>query len=111
MAILFKLGGSIFILPDDGAPIPPKSAVIEQDAPTLNLTIEDFEDIISPEGTKIGSRRIQPTASIAPITPPVNTGIMQVASTPLLQTGLTPTEQALLSPEEQSIRLKQRGMA
>ncbi len=112
MAILFKLGGSIFILPDDGAPIPPKSAVIEQDAPTLNLTIEDFEDIISPEGTKIGVRKVlEPTASVAPITPPINTGIMQVASTPLSQTGLTPTEQALLSPEEQSIRLKQRGMA
>ena len=112
MAILFKLGGSIFILPDDGAPIPPKSAVIEQDAPTSNLTIEDFEDIISPEGTKIGVRKVlEPTASVAPITPPINTGIMQVASTPLSQTGLTQTEQALLSPEEQSIRLRQRGMA
>jgi hypothetical protein len=111
MAILAKLGGSIFILPDDGAPIPPKSAVIEQDAPTSNLTIEDFEDIISPEGTKIGVRKvIEPTASVAPITPPINTGIMQV-NTPLSQTGLTQTEQALLSPEEQSIRLRQRGMA
>ena len=111
MAILAKLGGSIFILPDDGAPIPPKSAVIEQDAPTSNLTIEDFEDIISPEGTKIGVRKvIEPTASVAPITPPINTGIMQV-NIPLSQTGLTSTEQALLSPEEQSIRLRQRGMA
>ena len=112
MAILFKLGGSIFILPDDGAPIPPKSAVIEQDAPTPSVTTKDFEDIISPEGTKIGVRKVlEPTASVAPITPPINTGIMQVASTPLSQTGLTPTEQALLSPEEQSIRLRQRGMA
>ena len=111
-AILAKLGGSIFILPDDGAPIPPKSAVIEQDAPTPSVTTKDFEDIISPEGTKIGVRKvIEPIASVAPITPPVNTGIMQVASTPLSQTGLTSTEQALLSPEEQSIRLRQRGMA
>ena len=108
--ILAKLGGSIFLVQDDRPTPPPKEAIIE-DAPKPTVTAEDFEDIMSPEGTVIGSRRIQPTASVAPITPPVNTGIMQVASTPLSQTGLPPTEQALLSPEEQSIRLRQRGMA
>jgi hypothetical protein len=108
--ILAKLGGSIFLVQDDRPTPPPKEAIIE-DAPKPTVTAEDFEDIMSPEGTVIGSRRIQPTASVAPITPPINTGIMQVASTPLSQTGLTSTEQALLSPEEQSIRLRQRGMA
>ena len=106
--ILAKLGGSIFMVQDDRPTPPPKEAIIEQETPDLSML---FEDIVSPEGTVIGSRRIEPTASIAPITPPINTGIMQVASTPLSQTGLTPTEQALLSPEEQSIRLRQRGMA
>ena len=106
--ILAKLGGSIFMVQDDRPTPPPKEAIIEQETPDLSML---FEDIVSPKGTVIGSRRIEPTASIAPITPPINTGIMQVASTPLSQTGLTPTEQALLSPEEQSIRLRQRGMA
>ena len=45
----------------------------------------------------------QPTNQTVASAPPVNTGIMQVASTPLSQTGLTSTEQALLSPEEQVI--------
>ena len=82
MAILAKLGGSIFILPDDGAPIPPKSAVIEQDAPTSNLTIDDFEEIVSPEGTVVGSRRVSslPTTPTTLSTPPVNAGILQVAN-------------------------------
>ena len=93
---------------DDRPTPPPKEAIIEQETPDVNML---FEDIVNPEGTVIGSRRVEPTASVAPITPPINTGIMQVASTPLSQTGLTSTEQALLSPEEQSIRLRQRGMA
>ena len=105
--ILAKLGGRIFMVQDDRPTPPPKEAIIEQETPDVSML---FEDIVNPEGTVIGSRRIQPTASVAPITPPINTGIMQV-NTPLSQTGLTPTEQALLSPEEQSIRLRQRGMA
>ena len=92
---------------DDRPTPPPKEAIIEQETPDFSML---FEDIVNPEGTVIGSRRVQPTASVAPITPSVNTGIMQV-NTPLSQTGLTQTEQALLSPEEQSIRLRQRGMA
>ena len=105
--ILAKLGGSIFLVQDDRPTPPPKEAIIEQETPDLSML---FEDIVNPEGTVIGSRRIEPTASVAPITPPIDTGIMQV-NTPLSQTGLTQTEQALLSPEEQSIRLRQRGMA
>jgi len=94
----------------DDLPTPPsKEAIIEEEVPIPDVS-NMFEDIVSPEGTVIGSRRVQPTASMAPITPPINTGIMQV-NTPLSQTGLTQTEQALLSPEEQSIRLRQRGMA
>ena len=107
--ILAKLGGSIFMVQDDRPTPPPKEAIIEQETPDVSML---FEDIVNPEGTVIGSRRVlEPTASIIPVTPPINTGIMQVASTPLSQTGLTSTEQALLSPEEQSIRLRQRGMA
>ena len=107
--ILAKLGGSIFMVQDDRPTPPPKEAIIEQETPDVSML---FEDIVNPEGTVIGSRRVlEPTASIIPVTPPINTGIMQVASTPLSQTGLTQTEQALLSPEEQSIRLRQRGMA
>ena len=105
--ILAKLGGSIFMVQDDRPTPPPKEAIIEQETPDVSML---FEDIVNPEGTVIGSRRIEPTASVAPITPPIDTGIMQV-NTPLSQTGLTQTEQALLSPEEQSIRLRQRGMA
>ena len=107
--ILAKLGGSIFMVQDDLPTPPSKEAIIEQEVPIPDVS-NMFEDIVSPEGTVIGSRRIQPTASVAPITPPINTGIMQV-NIPLSQTGLTQTEQALLSPEEQSIRLRQRGMA
>ena len=93
---------------DDLPTPPPKEAIIEQETPDVSML---FEDIISPEGIVVGSRRVEPTASIIPVTPPVNTGIMKVADTSLSQTGLTQTEQALLSPEEQSIRLRQRGMA
>jgi len=107
--ILSKLGGSMFLVQDDRPTGLPKESVIDQEIPIPDIS-NMFEDIVSPEGTVIGSRRVEPTASMAPITPPVNTGIMQV-NTPLSQTGLTSTEQALLSPEEQSIRLRQRGMA
>jgi len=105
--ILAKLGGSIFMVQDDLPTPPPKEAIIEQETPDLSML---FEDIVNPEGTVIGSRRVQPTASVAPITPPIDTGIMQV-NTPLSQTGLTQTEQALLSEEEKIMRLRQRGMA
>ena len=80
--------------------------------PQEPFTLEEgtnIEDLINIETmpTQATSPKV---SSIAPITPPLNTGIMQV-NTPLSQTGLTSTEQALLSPEEQSIRLRQRGIA
>ena len=90
-----------------------KKTYNESAVPQEPFTLEEgvnMEDLIN-----IETSTPQPTSpkvsSVAPITPPINTGIMQVASTPLSQTGLTSTEQALLSPEEQSIRLRQRGMA
>ena len=71
---------------------------------------EDVDNLLADIETMPTQATSPKVSSIAPITPPVNTGIMQV-NTPLSQTGLTSTEQALLSPEEQSVRLRQRGMA
>ena len=82
---------------------------------TPQVPFSQNEDVDILEIENIAKQPILPespkVSSVAPITPPINTGIMQVASTPLSQTGLTQTEQGLLSPEEQSIRLRQRGMA
>ena len=107
--ILGKLGGSIFTLPDEGVPVPPKDAVIEQGS--------DRKQNIGP--TSSLPRGIQ-TGNVAPLntalleTPGVNpaffnAGIMNQGVAD--QTGLTSSEHAFLDDQEKMMRLRQRGMA
>ena len=79
--ILAKLGGSIFMVQDDLPTQPPKEAIIEEEVPIPDIS-NMFEDIVSPEGTVVGSRRVSslPTTPTTLSTPPVNAGILQVAN-------------------------------
>ena len=107
--ILGKLGGSIFTLPDEGVPVPPKDAVIEQGS--------DRKQNIGP--TSSLPRGIQ-TENIAPLntasleTPGVNPAFFYAATMNqgvADNTGLTSSEHAFLDDQEKMMRLRQRGYA
>ena len=108
--ILAKLGASNFLVQDDGAPVPPKEAVIKQDAEVASVnrsTTEGEGDIVQMASLP---KRVTPQLN----TPGISEALLTTASTRptgINATGLTPTELGLLSPEEQAIRLRQRGMA
>ena len=95
---------------DDGAPVPPKEAVIKQDAEVASVnrsTTEGEGDIVQMASLP---KRVTPQLN----TPGISEALLTTASTRptgINATGLTPTELGLLSPEEQAIRLRQRGMA
>ena len=106
--ILAKLGGSIFILPDEGTPVPPKESVIEQDVGT----IQNLRGLFNRRAPASDDRAQVQTPQIN--TPGISEALLATASarpTGITASGLTPSEQALLRPEEQAIRLRQRGMA
>jgi len=102
--ILGKLGGSIFTLPDDGTPVPPKDAVIEQGSdrkqdigPTSSL----------PRNIEMGS--VAQNVAPLPESPNINPAAFSVAS--IDQTGLTPSENAFLDEQEKVMKLRERGIA
>ncbi len=106
--ILAKLGGSIFILPDEGTPVPPKEAVIEQEVED----VQAFRGLFNRRAPASDDRAQIQTPQLN--TPGISEALLTTASarpTGINATGLTPTELGLLSPEEQAIRLRQRGMA
>ena len=107
--ILGKLGGSIFILPDEGTPVPPKEAIIEQESEvgTVQQLKGLFDRDIPIKEDMAPDNRVQLES------PSINPNLFAQAPTGIatLNQGLTPTEQALLSPEEQNIRLRQRALA
>ena len=106
--ILGKLGGSIFTLPDEGVPMPPKDAVIEQGS--------DRKQNIGPTSslpTNIQTENVAQNTFL-PETPGVNpaffnAGIMNQGVAD--QTGLTSSEHAFLDDQEKMMRLRQRGYA
>ena len=105
-AILAKLGGSVFILPDEGTPIPPKSDLIEQD--TEVGSVQQLGGLFNRKAPKPDN-----TAQLQ--TPPLQTTDVNPASFDnkiMAQnaTGLTASEQAFLDDEEKAMRLNQRGM-
>ena len=106
--ILAKLGGSIFILPDEGTPVPPKEAVIEQDVDTT----QNLRGLFNRRAPASDDRAQIQTPQLN--TPGISEALLTTASarpTGINASGLTPIELGLLSPEEQAIRLRQRGMA
>jgi len=95
-------------LPDEGTPVPPKEAVIEQDIETPVPLFREREKSFQffPNKPKIETSQLN--------TPGISEALLATASarpTGITASGLTPTELGLLSPEEQAIRLRQRGMA
>ena len=107
--ILGKLGGSIFTLPDDGTPVPPKDAVIEQGS-DIKQNIEPTSSL--PRGIQTGNVAPLNTASVQ--TPGVNPALFNTATMnqgTASQTGLTASEHAFLDEQEKVMRLRQRGMA
>jgi len=104
--ILAKLGGSVFILPDDGTPVPPKSDIIEQD--TEVGSVQNLKGLFN--------RKTPAPDNTAQLqTPPLQTTDVNPASFDnkiMAQnaTGLTQSEQAFLDDEEKAMRLNQRGM-
>ena len=115
--ILSTLGGSIFILPDEGVMPPSKTETIDQEVEGINLNkfkktdfgsqriIDQVSSLLNEgEGADDGISMTQANLQ----TPPINTSL--VATRPMNQ-GLTAVENALLSDEEKAIRLRSRGLA
>ena len=106
--ILGKLGGSIFTLPDEGVPVPPKDAVIEQGS--------DRKQNIGPTSslpTNIQTENVAQNTFL-PETPGVNPAFFNTATMNqgvADNTGLTSSEHAFLDDQEKMMRLRQRGMA
>jgi hypothetical protein len=107
--ILAKLGASNFLVQDDGAPVPPKEAVIEQD--TEVGSVQNLRGLFNRDIPVIDEPA--PDNRVQLQTPNVNPNLFAKAPTGIMSVdrGLTPTETALLSPEEQQIRLRSRGIA
>ncbi len=107
--ILAKLGASNFLVQDDGAPVPPKEAVIEQD--TEVGSVQNLKGLFNrglpmvDEGASSNRVQLQ--------TPNINPNLFAQAPTGIatLNQGLTPTESALLREDEKQIRLRSRGLA
>ena len=94
-------------MPDDGATIPPKEAVIESEIGSVQNLRGLFNRGLPMVDETAPDNRVQLQ------TPNVNPSLFAQAPTGIttLNQGLTQTEQALLSPEEQQIRLRSRGLA
>ena len=102
--ILAKLGGSIFMVPDEGIPVPPRDAVIEQDS-DIKQDIEPTSSL--PRNIEMGS--VAQNVAPLPESPNVNPAAFSVAS--IDQTGLTPSENAFLDEQEKVMKLRERGIA
>ena len=104
--ILAKLGGSIFItLPDDGAPIPPKSSIEKTSSfPNLFREREKSFDFFPPKDPKIDLSMMP--SMIEPVeSPNIDTTLLAQAQPKgegIMQ-NLSATERALLDPSEQVI--------
>ena len=105
--ILAKLGGSIFTLPDDGATIPPKEAVIESEIGSVQNLRGLFNRDIPVIDETAPDNRVQLQ------TPNINPNLFAQAPTGIatLNQGLTPSESAFLREEDKQIRLRSRGLA
>ena len=98
-AILGKLGGSIFILPDEGDIEFPET----QSESNLFNQEKDAERLAA-----LPMRGAQNVAPL-PSSPNINPAAFSVAS--IDQTGLTASENAFLDEQEKVMKLRERGIA
>jgi len=103
--ILAKLGGSIFItLPDDGAPIPPKSSVRGEKEDVINMQGLFNRETKEPS---IDLSMIPQSPNVEPInTPNINPNLFAAKQPTGIMQNLSSTEQALLDPLEQQIAMR-----
>jgi len=103
--ILAKLGGSIFItLPDDGAPIPPKSSVRGEKEDVINMQGLFNRETKEPS---IDLSMIPQSPKVEPInTPNINPNLFAAKQPTGIMQNLSSTEQALLDPLEQQIAMR-----
>jgi hypothetical protein len=103
--ILAKLGGSIFItLPDDGAPIPPKSSVRGEKEDVINMQGLFNRETKEPS---IDLSMIPQSPKVEPInTPNINPNLFAARPATGIMQNLSSTEQALLDPLEQQIAMR-----
>jgi len=103
--ILAKLGGSIFItLPDDGAPIPPKSSVRGEKEDVINMQGLFNRETKEPS---IDLSMIPQSPNVEPINiPNINPNLFAAKQPTGIMQNLSSTEQALLSPLEQQIAMR-----
>jgi len=105
--ILAKLGGSVFILPDEGTPVPPKSNIIEQEVGSVQNLRGLFNRDIPVIDEPAPDNRVQLQ------TPNINPNLFAQAPTGIatLNQGLTPSESAFLREDEKQLKLRSRGLA
>ena len=92
------------MVPDEGIPVPPRDAVIEQDS-DIKQDIEPTSSL--PRNIEMGS--VAQNVAPLPESPNVNPAAFSVAS--IDQTGLTPSENAFLDEQEKVMKLRERGIA
>ncbi len=97
--ILAKLGGSVFILPDDGTPVPSRT---QNDTEMERKDVTQLRGLFNRNEPRIDLSMIPQSNVQATNTPNINPNLFAKAPTGIMQ-NLTSTERALLSPEEQII--------
>ena len=97
--ILAKLGGSVFILPDDGTPVPSRT---QNDTEMERKDVTQLRGLFNRNEPRIDLSMIPQSNVQTTNTPNINPNLFAKAPTGIMQ-NLTSTERALLSPEEQII--------
>ena len=97
--ILAKLGGSVFILPDDGTPVPSRT---QNDTEMERKDVTQLRGLFNRNEPRIDLSMIPQSNVQTTNIPSINPNLFAQAPTGIMQ-NLTSTERALLSPEEQII--------
>ena len=106
-AILAKLGGSVFILPDEGTPIPPKSDLIEQDTEVGSVQqLGGLFNRKAPKPDNTAQLQTPPLDTVGANPAFFNDKIM--AQAPNSNTMLSASDEAFLDNEEKAMR--ERGI-
>ena len=105
--ILAKLGGSVFILPDEGTPVPPKSDLIEQDTEVGSVQqLGGLFNRKAPAPDNTAQLQTPPLDTVGANPAFFNDKIM--AQAPNSNTMLSASDEAFLDNEEKAMR--ERGI-
>ena len=106
--ILAKLGGSVFILADEGTPVPPKSNIIEQEVGSVQ-NLRGLFNRKAPAPDNTAQLQTPPLETVGVNPASFDKKLLEQGT--VSETGLTQSEQAFLDDEEKAMTLRNRGMA